>query len=122
MKMFNVNEALAEIKEIAEKHDLMDFKLDAMYGTRYAETVAEKLQCHAWVYYNEYTEMSKATIRAEIKGTIEHLKKVAENKAKLENSPKVKVRMLGGKNKGKIREIADYIAEDYIAIGFAELA
>lgn len=122
MKMFNVNEALAEIKEIAEKHDLMDFKLVAMYGPRYAETVAEKLQCHAWVHYNEYTEMSKATIRAEIKGTIEHLKKIAENKVKLENSPKVKVRLLGGKNKGKIKEIADYIAEDYIAIGFAELA
>jgi len=120
--MFNVSNALAEIKEIAEKHDLMDFKLVAMYGPRYAKTVAEKLQCHAWTHYNEFTEDSQGIIRAEIKGTIEHLKKIAENKVKLENSPKVKVRMLGGKNKGKIREIADYIAEDYIAIGFAELA
>ena len=120
--MFDVKAALNEIKEIAEKNDLMDWKLDAMYGSRYADTVSEKLNCHAWMHYSEYSSSSKNIIKAEIIGTIKHLKGVAEAKAKLANSPKVKIRILEGQNKGKVKEVADYIAKDFIAIGFAELA
>lgn len=121
MKMFNVNEALAEIKEIAEKHNLMDFKLIGMYGPLYAETVAEKLQCHAWTHYKEYDASSKITIKAEIKGTIKHLKAIVEHLTEQEKRSKVKVRMLCGKNDGKIIELPDNTAKDFVTLGFAEL-
>lgn len=102
-----------EIRGLATKYGWLDYHI-APYG--YGVKVEEFL---GWFDdYDRCTASSKHLHLSEINGFID----ILNHWLKVEEEEKVTIRFLTGNKAGQTKDIPASLAEDYIEIGFAELA
>ena len=113
-QLATAEEMQAKVVEVKEYVDRYDWGDKVIHPYSFGVKIDEFL---GWFTdYAKCTHSSKQLHLSEMNGFIEIINKWI----KLEEEPKIKIRLLQGNKAGTIKEVAESIASDYIEIGFAE--
>ena len=106
-----VKETVNEIKALVVKYHWEDKKMFDPYGHR---TTVGKFLSNGFEDFEQYTFSSKQILISELNGFIEHCINPWE---KLENEPKVTVKLANG----NVKSVPKNIVDEYIELGIATL-
>lgn len=114
MKMTS-DEFKTKAKEVIDTCNKYGFMKNKIMPYSFVMTVEELVE--NWKDYDCYTWSSKELMQDELLGFLP----ILEHWVEVENEPMIKIRLLGGKHAGEIREYHKSTADDFIEMNIAEL-